>query len=427
MRARYVVLALLVLLSVITYMDRVCIAVAGPAMQADLGISPDRWGWILGVFALSYGLFEIPSGAWGDWRGQRRVLTRIVLWWSAFTVLTGVATSYFALLVTRFLFGMGEAGAYPNASGCIARWFPAVERARAQGFVWGASRVGGAITPFVVVPLMAAFGWQMSFYLFGILGVVWAIAWYRWYRDWPSDHAAVSAAELQEIGPAGKAAGHAAVPWGRLAASPQLWLIMAMYWFYVWGSMFFLTWFPEYLTKGRGLSNAKLWLTIFTALPFVMGAIGNFTGGFLSDRLTRRHGPRVGRVWLGSACLALTGLALLATAHIPGQASAVILLAAAFGIMDCMLPCAWAICLDVGQKHAGAVTGAMNSAGQAGGYICTVLFGYLLKWYDSYEVPLVVIGTMVLISAALFWLIDPARPLVPAEPAALPKEQPACV
>jgi len=92
-----------------------------------------------------------------------------------------------------------------------------------------------------------------------------------------------------------------------------------------------------------------------------------------------------------------------------------------------MLPCAWAICLDVGQKHAGAVTGAMNSAGQAGGYICTVLFGYLLKWYDSYEVPLVVIGTMVLISAALFWLIDPARPLVPAEPAALPKEQPACV
>src|SRR5437667_706574 len=123
MRTRYRVLALLVLLSVITYMDRVCIAVAGPRMQDELGITPERWGWVLGAFVLAYGLFEIPSGALGDRVGQRQVLTRIVVWWSAFTACTGLATNYFVLVATRFVFGAGEAGAYPNASGSIGRWF----------------------------------------------------------------------------------------------------------------------------------------------------------------------------------------------------------------------------------------------------------------------------------------------------------------
>jgi MFS family permease len=118
------VLGMLSLLAVITYLDRVCISVAGPPMQADLHISPEAWGWVTGVFALSYGLFEIPSGALGDRIGPRRVLNRIVIWWSAFTALTGAVSNYVLLLVMRFCFGMGEAGAYPNASIVIARWFP---------------------------------------------------------------------------------------------------------------------------------------------------------------------------------------------------------------------------------------------------------------------------------------------------------------
>jgi MFS family permease len=190
--------------------------------------------------------------------------------------------------------------------------------------------------------------------------------------------------------------------------------------------MFFLSWFHKYLTAGRGLETSEMaWLS---SLPFLMGAAGNFLGGGLSDRLSATHGRKVGRVWLGASCLAIAGLLMLTTALVPGKLSAVLLLAAAFGVMDCMLPCAWAICLDLGQAHAGAVSGAMNSAGQAGGTVCIILFGYLTQWYGNYDLPLLVIGGMVLLAAVLFALLDPTRPLAgpPAEPA-LDKEQPACV
>ena len=414
MRTRYVVLALLVLLSAITYLDRVCISVAGPQIQEQLGIRPDQWGWVLGAFVLAYGLFEIPTGALGDRRGQHAVLTRIVVWWSAFTALTAAAPGFVALLVIRFLFGAGEAGAYPNMSGSINRWFPVAERARAHGLVWSASRVGGALTPVLVVPLLAGVGWRGMFVLFGAVGVLWAVVWYAWYRDHPARHPGVTPEELAEIGPAVSPAGHARVPWGRLFGSRQLWLIMAMYWFYVWGSIFYLTWFPEYLLKGRGLGTDEL--AVLAALPFVMGAAGNLVGGFLSDRLSQTYGLRVGRRWIGTFCLAVSAALLLAAALTPDRYAAVVFLAAGFGVMDCMLPCAWALCLDVGGPHAGAVTGAMNTAGQAGGFVCSVLFGYLVGWYGDYNIPLVVIAGMVFVSAALFSRLDPTGPLLAPEP-----------
>src|SRR5437762_9320372 len=222
MKVRYRVLAMLVMLSVVTYLDRICIAVAASDMQKDLHISEEGWGWVLGAFFFAYGLFEIPSGGLGDRIGQRKVLTRIVLWWSAFTALTPLARNYYALVATRFLFGAGEAGAYPNASGCISRWFPAGERARAQGLVWGASRLGGALTPLIVVPLKAALGWKACFWLFGALGIAWAVAWTLWYCDEPASHPTITDQELAEIGPR-PVASHAGIPWATLFWSPQLW------------------------------------------------------------------------------------------------------------------------------------------------------------------------------------------------------------
>jgi MFS transporter, ACS family, glucarate transporter len=186
------VLGLLSLLLVITYLDRVCISVAGPRMQEALHIGPVGWGWVTGIFTLAYGLFEIPSGALGDRIGPRRVLTRIVLWWSAFTSLTGVVTGYYPLLVTRFLFGMGEAGAYPNASVVVARWFPVHERGRAFGITLMAAQIGGAFAPLLVVPIQVHYGWPASFYLFGILGVAWTGIWWTWFRDSPAEKIGVS-------------------------------------------------------------------------------------------------------------------------------------------------------------------------------------------------------------------------------------------
>src|SRR5438477_4581298 len=144
------VLALLFFLVVVMYFDRLCIAVAGPRMQRDLAITPSHWGWVIGAFTLGYALFEIPSGMLGDRIGPRKVLLRIVLWWSAFTALTGAVSSFPLLLLVRFLFGAGEAGAFPNISGSASRWFPATERARVQGLVWGASRLGAVLAPLLV-------------------------------------------------------------------------------------------------------------------------------------------------------------------------------------------------------------------------------------------------------------------------------------
>lgn len=411
MRYRYRVLGMLFLLSILTYLDRVCISVAGPRMQQDLGIPPERWGWVVGAFTLSYAFFEIPTGSMGDRIGPRRVITRIVLWWSAFTALTGSVSSFKLLLLVRFLFGAGEAGAYPNCSATISRWFPVVERARAQGVVWMASRIGGALSPVLVVPIQMAFGWRMSFWVFGVVGILWAIWWYAWFRDNPSEKPAVTAEEIAEIGnPPRKA--HESLPWRIALRTRNLWFIMLMYHTYCWGSYFYLSWLHTYLQKGRGFSEKEM--GFYSTLPFICGACGNLFGGWLSDRLVKKFGVKWGRMLVGCSGLALSGCLLVATGLTENRLAAVVFLALGYGAQDCFLPVAWAVCLDVGRKYAGAVTGAMNMAGQFGSFLSSVAFGYMVKYFGNYDTPLLGMGCALFVSAFLFSRIDASRQLVPA-------------
>jgi len=411
MRYRHRVLAFLFLLSMITYLDRICIAVAGTEMQRDLNLSASQWGWVVGIFALSYGLFEIPTGALGDRIGPRKVLTRIVLWWSAFTSLTGLVSNYYVLLATRFAFGAGEAGAYPNSSSSISRWFPLVERARAHGTVWMASRLGGALTPLLVVPIVAAYGWRMAFYLFGIMGVVWAVVWYAWYRDYPTEKKGVTREEIEEIGPGSARAAHHGLPWGEALKRGNLWKIMLMYHTYCWGSYFYLSWMPTYLRTGRGFTADEM--KIYAMLPFLAGALGNIVGGSLSDMLVRRFGLRIGRKTVGAAGLAASALCIFGTAITPDRHIAVALLTLGYFSMDCMLPVSWAICLDVGRKHAGAVTGSMNMAGQMGSFLSSIAFGRLVDAFGGrYDIPLLFFSVMLAVSAWIFTRIDPTEQLV---------------
>ncbi len=417
MRYRHRVLSLLFLLSIITYLDRVCIAAAGPEMQRDLGLSQTQWGWVVGIFALSYAAFEIPSGSMGDRIGPRRILTRIVLWWSAFTTLTGLVSNYFVLLFVRFCFGAGEAGAYPNASSSISRWFPVAERGRAHGTVWMASRLGGALTPLLVYPILAAFGWRMCFFIFGVVGVFWCIAWYWWYRDLPSEKPGVTQEELAEIGPAtGRA--HEGLPWGIALRNANLWKIMLMYHTYCWGSYFYLSWLHTYLAKGRGFAGDEL--KFFSMLPFIAGACGNLTGGALSDFLVKRVGLSIGRRAVGATGLAMSALCILGTGLTPDRYVAVGLLTFGYFSMDCMLPVSWSVCLDIGRKYAGSVTGAMNMAGQIGSFLSSVAFGKMVDYFGGrYDIPMIVFGCMLVVSAALYTIIDPTEELVP-EPKAVP-------
>ncbi len=391
---RNAVLLMLVALAVITFLDRIAIASAGPRIQQELSIPPELWGWVLGAFVLSYGIFEIPTGALGDRIGQRKVLTRIVVWWSAFTCLTGAALNFPQLLATRFLFGAGEAGAYPNISGVLARWFAPEERARTQGFIWAASRMGGALAPLLVIPLQSSLGWRWTFLVFGAAGIVWAIVWHSWYRD-PA--------------PSLPVAEHAALPWRRLARKPQIWLIFIMYFCYAWGSWFYFGWFPVYLVKGAGFTESQM--GIFAALPFLLGAAGNVAGGYLGDALVKRFGLRNGRRFLGASSLFVSSLLLLAMTATRDHFAIVVLSSLGFGVADLMLPTAWAVCLDIGRAHAGAVTGIMNTAGQLGGFVCSVLFGYMVKATGNYQAPVWGVAAMVMVAAFLFTRIDASRQL----------------
>ncbi|HKE22299.1 MAG TPA: MFS transporter [Bryobacteraceae bacterium] len=403
MKKRHGVLVFLISLSAIAFLDRLAIAVAGPRMQDELQIGPDRWGWVLGAFALGYGLFEIPSGASGDRLGQRRVLTRIVVWWSAFTALTAAAAGFVQLMVIQLLFGAGEAGAYPNISGVIARWFPASERARAQGAVWAASRMGGALSPLLVVPLLAAFGWRGMFCVLSGSGLVWAAGWRLWFHDRPTAQPGITRAELNEIGTAKLVRSRGV--WRGLLRSRQVWLLLTMYWCYVWGSWFYFSWFPTFLVRGAGLSEKQM--SLFSALPFVLGGCGNLAGGALSDHLAARYGLKVARCGQGAASLALSSLLILGLAYATNKVLVVVLSSIGFGVLDLMLPATWSLCLDLGRAHTGVLTGAMNSAGLAGGFACTVLFGYLVQLTGGYRAPLSLVAVMVMSSAILFAWIDP--------------------
>src|SRR3954463_14482093 len=177
-RIRYQVLAFTVALAAVTYLDRVCIAQTAADMMRELGLTSVQMGYVFSAFTLAYALFEIPTGAWGDRIGARRVLTRIVVWWSSFTMATAAAYNYTSLLAVRFLFGMGEAGAFPNVSKTFSRWFPAVERGTAQGIFFAGAHLGGGLTPLLVTYLLLFMPWRMVFVTFGLLGFVWAIAWF---------------------------------------------------------------------------------------------------------------------------------------------------------------------------------------------------------------------------------------------------------
>lgn len=408
---RHKVLILLFFLSIITYIDRVCISVAGPRMQAELGLTPTMWGWVVGAFTLSYAFFEIPTGAMGDRLGSRVTLTRIVLWWSAFTALTGAVSNYAVLLITRFLFGIGEAGAYPNASSTISRWFPKRQRASATSVVWMASRVGGALSPVLVIPIQQAYGWRMSFYIFGAIGLIWVAVWYWWFRDSPLQKEGTSEAERAEIAAelVPGEGGHHQLPWRKALQSKNYWLLLLMYHTYCWGGYFYLSWLHTFLVKGRGMSENEM--KTYSALPFIVGAFGNLFGGFLSDFLCQRYGLRIGRRVVGSVGLALSGLCMLATAYTPDRFMAVILLALGYGAMDCMLPVSWAICLDIGKRYAGAVSGSMNMAGQIGSFLSSVAFGYLVDAFGSYDTPLKIFSVFLILSAILFTQIDPTEEL----------------
>ena len=272
-RARYWVIFFAVTLAILAYIDRVSISMAMPDIAKDLALDKVQQGWIFSAFAFAYALFEIPGGWLGDKMGPRSVLMRIVLWWSAFTALTGAMTGFTSMIVTRFLFGAGEAGCFPNLTKAFTTWLPHSERVRAQGIMWMFARWGGAFTPPLVILVFSYMSWRGAFVLFGALGLVWAFFFYKWFRDNPRDHASVNAAELKLLeGNEGNAGGHGDVPWGELLRSRSVWLLWVQYFLLSFPWYFYITWLPTYLQEARGLD--RVMASKYAVLPLLLGGLG---------------------------------------------------------------------------------------------------------------------------------------------------------
>jgi MFS family permease len=408
--ARSRVLAFAFALSVITYLDRVSISTAAPYITKELGLTMLQMSVVFSAFTLAYSIFEIPSGWLADTRGARSVLTRIVLWWSAFTMLTGGAWSYGSLLITRFLFGAGEAGAFPGVSRAFSRWFPLRERGRANGLLFLGSRAGGAVAPALSLLLIREWGWRWSFVAFGSIGIVWAVLWYRFFRDEPEEHPEVSREELEWIRQDGpRAAGHRAVPWRKLLASRNLYAICGMYFAFGYGLYFYFTWLPTYLIQVLGFS--ALAGGALAGLPFVLAGGADLLGGLLTDRLSAMRGLRVGRSLLGCGAFSGSALLLLGSTAMDGRLPKAILIALALASADLGLAAAWAVCLDVGRRHAGVVTGAMNTFGNLGGVLAPLVVGYVVQKFGSWNVAFQVSAAIYVVGGMLWLFIDPTKRL----------------
>jgi sugar phosphate permease len=410
-RVRHVVLWLTVLAYMITYMDRVVISTTAPLIQKEFGFSVITMGWIFSTFQIGYALFQIPGGWLGDRIGPRRALTGVVVWWSMFTALTTGMWSAGSMIACRFLFGCGEAGAFPNATRSLSRWMLPSERGFAQGLTHAGARLGGALTPVLVVWLMIHLGWRGPFLIFAVVGLIWAAFWFYYYRDSPREHSGANEAErtmiAEALGPQASSGDRMPVPWRQLLTNPQLWLISAMYFCYAYSINIFLTWFPKYLTDVRDFNILQM--GFFASLPLMAGVVGDVAGGWISDRLI----TRTGRVTMARRVVAIVGFTIAAFA-IPTAvwsssplASVGWFALAVFGL-ELTVGVSWALTLDVGGVFAGSVSAVMNTFGNIGGALAAVITGYILKW-SGWDAAMYVLAILSALAAVLYLKIDASR------------------
>jgi ACS family glucarate transporter-like MFS transporter len=409
-RARYVAVAYAMLLAIVMYLDRVCISQAAPAIRRDLHLSIVQMSWALSAFTWAYALFEIPGGWLGDRIGPRRVLLRIVLWWSLFTAATGWVWNAASLVATRALFGAGEAGCFPNLTRIFTTWLPVEERERAQGTLWLSARWSGAFTPLVVAYLLDLMTWRRTFEVFGALGVVWAIAFYMWFRDDPRTHPSVNEAERALMPRPEETAFGGPTPWSKILRNRSVWLLCIQYACLSYGWYFYVTWLPTYLQEARGTSVK--FGALLASLPLLLGGIGCFVGAQIIPRVARRTGVAMARRIVAIIGFVGASASIFGFVQISDPVRAMLLLGLAGFFNDFVMPAAWAGCMDIGGRYSGTVSGFMNMVGNIGGALSPLAIGYILTWTAKNWGLTFYVSSAIYLLGGLCWLfIDAHTPL----------------
>jgi ACS family glucarate transporter-like MFS transporter len=407
---RWLVVAYLFLFSFLTIVDRVAISAAKNDMAVELGIPDVTFGFIFGVFALGYALFQIPAGWCADRYGPRLFLALIVVLWSLFTGLTGLAAGSAMLIVIRFLFGGAEAGIYPTASRAIYNWIPVQQRGAAQGLLFVGSRLGAAFGLSVVSFTIAQFGWRESFWTLGAIGIVLAAVWYAWFRDQPEEKNSVSASEVEFIRAAARAqqeqAG-ASEGWRQLLLSRNSGLLMAQYFASNFTFFIAFSWLLPYLKAQYRLSATEA--GAYASVPLYFGAFGNWFSGAVVDAIYRKGRWRMSRLAPALAGFGLAAVSLVAGASMPGVTGAVICFSLATLGVDMTLSPSWTACQDIAGARTGSLSGAMNMMGNLGSFISSVTFPALVAATGTAATYFYVAAAINVLAMLCWWRIRPGR------------------
>jgi MFS transporter, ACS family, glucarate transporter len=413
-RARWYVVGMLFLVSFLTIVDRVAISAAKNDMARELAVSDMLFGWVFGVFALGYALFQIPSGWLADRYGPRLFLAAIVLLWSLFTGLTGLMYGSIALIMTRFLFGMAEAGAYPGASRAFYAWLPPRERGAAQGILFTGSRLGAAFGLAVISFVIANLGWRASFLLLAAIGTIWAAGWFWWFRDDPAAKKGVSPSELAHIRenePVGTPQKKASerIPWSTLFLNRSSGLLMLQYFASNFTFFICFSWLLPYLKDHYQLSATQA--GVYASIPLYFGAAANWISGITVDWIYRRGRWRFSRLFPAILGFSLSAVSLAVGANMPTVGGAVACFAlATFGV-DLTLSPSWATCIDVGGKYTGTLSGGMNMIGNLGSFVSSIAFPYLLALSGSASMYFYVAALLNLVAIGCWLGVRPEKQL----------------
>ncbi len=361
-RRGYVV-ACLCSLAFLTIVDRVCISAAKTDISADLGINDAVFGWVFGVFAAGYTLMMVPSGWLADRYGPRKTLAVSVLLWSVLTAATGWVRGTTILLIVRFLFGLAEAGAFPGAARAIATWLPVQERGLAMGLLNTGSRLGAAFGLWGMSLCILRFGWRSSFLLLGVAGAVWSLLWYLWFRDRPRS-------KLVDSAPVPPQAADR-----NLLRSRSVYLILFQYFASQFTFFICFTWLLPYLKTRYQLSGGEAGL--YASIPLYVGALANWMSGTVVDRLYRTGRPSLSRKLPAMCGFGLASVALLGAAWVNSADGFILFFSVATFGVDLTLSPSWTACADVGGRHTGTLSGAMNMMGSIGGLVSSVSFPLL--------------------------------------------------
>lgn len=397
------VLGLICLMYCITYVDRVNVSTAAAVFQKDLRLSNSQVGLVFSAFAYPYLLFQIIGGWVSDRFGARLTLTVSGLIWALATLFMGLARSLETMLCARIMLGFGEGATFPTATRALSDWTTQSKRGFAQGITHSSARLGNALTPPLVVSLMAWLTWRGSFVLLGVISVCWAFAWVCYFRDDPNTHPAITSRELADLPKYNrKERGHDRIPW--LPLVRRMLPVTVVYFCYGWTLWLYLAWIPSFFLHKYDLNLKKS--ALFSAGVFLAGVLGDALGGVISDRIFRTTGDlNKARRSLVFASFLLSVAFMVPVLFLHGVRSVAICLSVAFFFSEFTIGPMWAIPMDIAPQFAGSASGLMNTGSALAAITSPWVFGYVIDRTDRWELPFVGSAALLLFGAvASFWM-----------------------